>query len=568
MAKGVVESVGVACDLGGVVVPSAKVLTASPGRWPLRAPACIIAAALLLAGGCAQGPHLIPVVKRELIDREVVEYPNDQTLTPFITGLTAPCAIGFENDNPTYKGSIIIAESGSDDEPRIYGFKPNGEQFWIYPKFTRVPLLDSSYRMYGPIGGLAMYKGKIYVSHRNAEGMGMISALDYEGHHSTIVSELPAQGDYAVTDLAIHPSNGRLYFGVGAATNSGVVGLDNWEEGWVNKHPNFSDRPFVDLKLNGYRFSTPNPKGGLFGGDDIAVTAPFQAFGASRLLRIPASPVKRPTAAIYSVNIDGGDPQVEAHGIRLPRGLVFNEFGNLFVTDDGMELRGTRPVKDDPDTVLRVPLGGQIWYGWPDYSADLRPIGELPRPPELMLLRTGYPELAAIIDHESSGLIPPDRNALLRAIFPALSGAAKMTFVPESSDKSFAAYRGSLIVALSGDRAPFANSGQPLVAPQGYMVKRVELDSKQVSDFIVNAKRSPASKIGNPDGALERPIDVKFGPDGALYIVDYGQMVVKDGHEQVKSRTGKIFRLGVPAVPTTAPASADDDNSGIINYQR
>ena len=543
------------------------VLTAFSVRR-FRTSACVIAAACLLVSGCAEGPNLIPVAKREVIDRAVVEYPNDQMLTPYIGGLTAPCAIGFETDNADYRGSVIIAESGADDEPQIFGFKPNGEQFWIYPRYTRLPIFDTSFHLYGPIGGMAVAHGKIYVSHRDANGMGMISALDYQGHHSTIVSELPAQGDYSVTDIAIHPSNGRLYFGVGAATNSGVVGLDNWQVGWVQKHSKFSDQSFVKpfLKLNGYRFSTLNPNGGLFGGDDVAVTAPFQPFGASRLLRIPPSPVGKPTAAVYSVNIEGGDLRVEAHGIRLPRGLVFNDFGNLFVTDDGMELRGTRPVKDDPDSILRVPLGGQIWYGWPDFTADLENISD-PKfwPPETMLLPSGYPELAPLIDHDASGLIPPDRNTLLRAVFPALSGAAKMTFVPDNSDKSFESYRGSLIVALSGDRAPFANSGLPLVGPQGYQVKHVDPDTKLVTDFVFNAKRLPASMISYPDNAIERPIDVKFGPDGALYIVDFGEMVVKNGQEQIVSKTGKVYRLGLAATPTMQPESAKNQ-SHAMNY--
>jgi glucose/arabinose dehydrogenase len=42
---------------------------------------------------------------------------------------------------------------------------------------------------------------------------------------------------------------------------------------------------------------------------------------------------------------------------------------------------------------------------------------------------------------------------------------------------------------------------------------------------------------------LERPIDVKFGPDGALYILDYGQMYMKDGQEKVTPGTGRIWKV-------------------------
>ncbi|HEX8322993.1 MAG TPA: hypothetical protein VF595_03685 [Tepidisphaeraceae bacterium] len=523
------------------------------GPWAFGI-ACLIG---LWAGGCARGPHLLAADERPVIDRVEIEYPNDLQLTPFINGLSAPVAIGFEQDDERFKGCVLVAESGIGGRfaaPRIIGFRPNGETFPVYPRFTRIPILDEQFRISGPITGMALAKGKIYVAHRDPRGMGAITALDYDGGHSTVVADLPALGDYGVTDLAVHPSNGRIYFGVGAATNSGVVGLDNWEAGWVDGNPEFCDQPLGPVKLNGFQFRTPNPRGGLFGGDDIVVTGPLQPFGALGKLRIPAGVNGKPTAAIYSVNLGGGDLRVEAHGIRLPRGLVFNEFGNLFATNNGMELRGTRPVKDDPDAVLRVPLGGQIWYGFPDFSADLRSIGDsVFQPPSQMIMRTGYPELATVIDHEASGLIPPDRNTLLRGVFSPLSGAAKMAFVPDQPADPFKRFRGQLIVALSGDRAPFATSGQPLVGPQGYMVKIVDLENKQVTDFVVNTQRRPASQLKRVDQQMERPIDVKFGPDGALYIVDYGRMEMKKGQERVEGKTGRVYRLSppTPVAPTT-----------------
>lgn len=512
---------------------------------------------LMLAVGCARGPLYIPVEQRRPIDRSEVEYPAQLELTTVISGLTAPTAVAFETQDPDHYGSVLIAESGQGGtDVRIFGFRPDGTQFWIYPQGSTLPIIGQKFRIYAPIGGMVVTGGKIYVSHRDERGLGVITAFDYEGRPTTIVADLPARGDYSVTDLAVHPTNGRLYFGLGSATNSGVVGLDNWAVGWVEAYPEFADQPLVNLRLNGYRFTTTNPKGGLFGGDDIAVTAPFHPFGASRQLRIPASLTGKPTAAVYSVDLQGGDLAVEAHGIRLPRGLVFNEFGNLFVSNNGMELRGTRPVKDDPDAILRVPLGGQLWYGWPDYSADLVPI-ENPRfqPPQSMSMKTGYPELAALISHEGSGLLPPDRNALLRGVFSALSGAAKMTFVPDRAPSVFQPFRGQLLVALSGDRAPFATSGQKLISPQGYCVMRVDVDSKEVSDFVFNTRRLPAHMTRDLKNAMERPIDVKFGPDGALYILDFGQMRVEDGKEKIKPKTGRLYRLGTTVIPTTAPSS-------------
>ena len=117
--------------------------------------------------------------------------------------------------------------------------------------------------------------------------------------------------------------------------------------------------------------------------------------------------------------------------------------------------------------------------------------------------------------------------------------------------------RGDALVALSGDRAPFATSGRPTKGPTGYKVARVNLDSRKVEDFIRNTRDLPASRLP-PDAKLivdllERPIDVKFGPDGAMYILDFGQLVMKNGHPDIKTGTGKIFRLTAAQPPTTQP---------------
>lgn len=515
-----------------------------------------LATLLLLATvlvGCRGSAVVVPPEARLAIDRRVVEYPSGFALTPFIDRLRAPTAFAFDFDDPDHAGTLVVAESGLEDQPRLIGFRPDGTQFPIYPRTGRLSALNPfprQDRLFGPVGGLCISKGEIFVTHRDGQGRGVLSAIRYDGTRRAVVGELPAQGDHSVTSVVLNPINDRLYFGVGSATNSGVVGIDNWERGWVAAHRDFCDQSFVDLKLLGYRFDTPDPSGGFFGASETAVSAPFQRFGSSNQTRIRRALNGRPTSAIYSVSREGGDLRVEAHGIRHPAGLVFNEFGSLFASNQGMELRGTRPVKDDPDVVVRVPLGGATWFGFPDYSADQLPISDPRFQPEVeMILRTGYPELGALIDHNASGLTPPDRNTLLRGVFLPLSGAAGMDVVPGRGD--FRDFRGNLVVALSGDRAPFATSGRPLVAPVGHKVMRVDPDARQVRDFVFNASALPASRMKGKPLALERPIDVKFGPDGALYILDLGEVRFEAGQPQPIKRTGRVFRLAPIESPTT-----------------
>ena len=188
----------------------------------------------------------------------------------------------------------------------FFGIRPNGTRFDIYPIETRIPIIKPGFRVYGPVGGIVCYRGRIFVSHRDAHDRGVITSFGYDGSHVTVVADLPTQGDYGMTDIAVSSIHERLYFGVGATTNSGVVGLDNWETGWVRDHPGACDLPAKPLKLLGYRFDAQNPKASIFS-SDTTVTVPFEPFGVSDITRIPASPMSKPTGAIYSISPEGGD---------------------------------------------------------------------------------------------------------------------------------------------------------------------------------------------------------------------------------------------------------------------
>jgi glucose/arabinose dehydrogenase len=505
----------------------------------LIAGACVTA--FFVADGCNSTPRLLPPSLQQTVDRRITEYPDGYDLKPYVENLNCPTGFCFDESK-----NLIVAEGGLDgSDPRIFVIRPDGVMFNIYPVGARIPVLKPGFRIYGPIGGIVASHGKIYVSHRDEHDMGAIDVFDYNGDHKTIVAGLPAQGDYGVTDLAISPIDNRLYFGVGAATNSGVVGLDNWQEGWVRRHPQACDFPWQTINLLGFRFDAENPESSIFAPNSL-VTVPFEPFGVSDIIQIPAVqfPLQKPSGAIFSDSLDGGDLKVFAWGVRNPAGLALDDYGSVYVTDQGMELRGTRPVDNDPDALFQLNLRGS-WLGWPDYSRSGEPVNLAKyQPPQSMTIPTGYPNVRFVIDHEQSNLAAPDKD-LLRAVFAWQSGASKMAFFPKTGPFHKPRYEGELLVALWGDHAPFSTSGRPMPSPlPGYRIVRVDLNSRvgEVSDFIFNTRSGPASQSSDTKGVgLERPIDVKFGPDGNLYILDFGRAQLKEGSLQIGGGTGKIF---------------------------
>ncbi len=514
------------------------------GRWN-RSLLPLLYLAALSFGGCIHEPQLIPVDHQRLIDRSLVEYPAGCTFVELIKGLNCPSSLCW---NPA--GDMFIAESGIDgSEPHIFGYHKNGKYFNIYPWKRDISLFPNGPRiLYGPIGGMAAAPGGLIVSHRDSNGKGHITRLGYDGSQRDLFADLPAQGDYGVTDVCIH--NDRVYFGVGTTTNSGVVGIDNFLAGWLKRYPTAHDYLYSPsgepIKLQGYRFDTPNPWAGIFTGP-LAVVGPFQEFGHSNLSRIPSS--DKPSGAIYSIDINGGEPRIEAYGLHVPAGIAFGDYDYAYCTNRGMEMRGIRPVWNDPDVLLHFTRDAG-WFGWPDHTTDGHPVSDYAyAPPISFLINSGYRELSLLIDQQTSRLFLAKFDALIYGIFQSQSGAAKLDFIPNKGP--FEAYAGDAIVALSGDRAPFATGGLKLLTHPGFKVALVDTNSKHVSDFVRNTAGVPASMQPFGTIALERPVDVKVGPDGDIYILDLGRMDNNSAIPRYYPGTGALFKLH--RVPTAKP---------------
>lgn len=86
---------------------------------------------------------------------------------------------------------------------------------------------------------------------------------------------------------------------------------------------------------------------------------------------------------------------------------------------------------------------------------------------------------------------------------------------------------GHIFVAEWGDLAPPTNPLRGANNPAGSQVVSINPATELLETFVSNTPgKGPASRFGMAGKGLDRPFDVKFGPDGAMYIVDYGVVTI------------------------------------------
>jgi glucose/arabinose dehydrogenase len=317
--------------------------------------------------------------------------------------------------------------------------------------------------------------------------------------------------------LAFGP-DGKLYFSQGAMTNTGIIGLDAYELGWLKRLPHAHDIPGCEVVLAGVTVETPNPLSAY--PDARAVTGAFSSFGTRTEpgQRIPAQlPC---TAAVLRCNPDGRDLELFAWGIRNAYGLGFLPDGRLLATDQGADDRGSRPVGNVPDLLFEVRQGA--WYGWPDFIGD-RPITD----PEYLPTRGPAPSFV-LANH---GELPPPERPLLE--FPPHVSAVKFDVAPLGTP-----FAGQLFVALFGDEALMTAPPGPRA---GRSIARVDPADWRLHPVVTEP--------------LSRPIDVRFDPAGEfLYVLDFGEFEMHAERGVVAEKeSGRLWRLSLTGDDRSAP---------------
>jgi len=386
-----------------------------------------------------------------------------------------------------------------------------------------------------------------------------------------------------------HPSeqlefkDGWIYWSQGSTTNSGVVGHDNG--GGANQQ----DIPCQDITLsaNGFTSALGHVTSGFSPHHTFRPGATVKAFESATGPGIC-------DGSILRAKLNSKNPKLTIEpyswGYRNPYGIRFAPDdhilkGGLFVTENGEDERGARPTQNAPDRLQLAqqnPDGSPDYHGWPDRFGFLdstqsvfNPTGgpgdDLCNPPNpnpfpacIPLVIATNPQVKPIL------AFPPQPITAPLALEPADVAAVGHDFAPDSF--VFGVVRkGASLVSREGDFGFAKENGEP---PAGHDIELVNFSRPderfrlEQSRFAFNCKQ--ADQFHDADGTprcksiedqafvsipalrgINRPNTAMFGPDDALYLVDYG--AVRDfGQSDPRSR----FVDAVPPCPTGGCSNA------------
>lgn len=476
--------------------------------------------------------------------------PAGYTVSAFATDLNFPVGIAFRGNSAKFQ--VYVLESGHglpsvcNDEtspvvggvfgaanpftPDILVFDQNGHK--VAGPLAKPTAPDTGLAPHGPSIGIAFENGfaggRLFVTDSNQairtpgaqNNSSRIVLVDPDtGAVTPFISGLPT-GDHPAEQLAF--SAGWIYWSQGSTTNSGVVGRDNG--GGTNQHDipcqtvTLSNNVFDSgggVKTSGYSaFGVQNPGG--------TVTAFTGATGAGicdgAILRASTT-AKDPKSTIQPVS----------WGYRNPYGLRFAPSnhplkGGLLVSENGEDERGARPVNNSPDRLTLAQQnadGSPDYHGWPDRFGFLDSTQALYNP----VGGPGDDNAAAAVGKPVQPVLaaPPQPVTAPIALEPADVAVVGLDFAPDS----FVAgpvKRGAALIAREGDFGFSKGNGTP---EAGHDIELVNFSDPnaplqlQQSRFAYNTTGDQAFTDPGVRG-INRPTDLKFGPDGCAYLVDYG----------------------------------------------
>jgi glucose/arabinose dehydrogenase len=416
-------------------------------------------------------------------------------------GLDFPTSVAFDAT-----GTVWIAESGLP----FAGAAPGGRIRRVEADGETVLHLGG---LRAPVNGLCHHDGHLLISEGGHPGR--ISRWAPGGDRETVLDDLPGLGNYH-TNMAVVSPDGWLYFSQGALTNSGIVGLDAYDLGWLQRLPHNHDVPGLDVVLTGQNLETADPAHPGSSGDRRVRTGAFSPFGVEihpgerREAQVPC------TAAVMRCRLDGSGLELVAWGLRNAFGLLLLPDGRLIATDQGADDRGSRPIGNAPDVLFEVRPGA--WYGWPDFVAGV-PVTD----PRFIPTRGPAPE-PLLTNHAE---LPPPERPLLE--FAVNAAAVKMDLLPAGASR----WPGQILVALFGDE-------RPMTGPAGPRVGR-SLARLDPADWSLHPVAGGAP--------WRRPIDVRVHPfEESVYVLDFGEFEMVPGGLKARAGSGALWKVPLAAL--------------------
>ena len=473
--------------------------------------------------------------------------PQGFEVSVFAKGLNSPTAVAFRGDARRFE--VFVLESGHGLPSRCNDETSSvvGGQFSVTNPFTPdILVFDESGRLIrGPLakptasgGGLQAHGPAIDIAFEKGFEGGRLFATDSnqairavgaQNNSSRIVTVNPETGKVSPFIAGLptgdHPAeqitfkDGWIYWSQGSTTNSGVVGRDNG--GGANQH----DIPCQDITLSGHLFDSG---GGV-------TTSGYSDFGTHR------TTVKAFDGAtgkgicdgsILRAKVNAANPKSTIEpfswGYRNPYGIRFAPDdhalkGGLFVTENGEDERGARPTNNSPDRLQLAQQnrdGSPDYHGWPDRfgfldstQAVFNPVGGPGDDNAAVVVGMPVPHVLAF---------PPQPVTAPLALEPADVAIVGLDFVPNSFVHG-PVKRGAALAGREGDFGFSKSNGTP---EEGHDVQLINFSAPgeplqlQLQRFAHNSTFEQAF-VGQIHG-INRPVDLKFGPDDCAYLVDYG----------------------------------------------
>jgi glucose/arabinose dehydrogenase len=502
---------------------------------------------------------------------EDIVLPPGYKVSVFAKDLNFPVGIAFKGNQRNFQ--VYVLESGhglpsrcnDEDSPDVGGtfsatnpftpdivvFDNTGAKLKVVGKPTAP---DTGLAAHGPSIGIGFEKGfqggRLFVTDSNQairtpggqNNSSRIVVVDPNANTVTpFITGLPT-GDHPAEQLAF--KDGWIYWSQGSTTNSGVVGRDNG--GGSNQH----DIPCQDITLSNNVFDSG---GGV-------VTSGYSTFNTTN----PGGTVAAFTGAtghgicdgaILRAKLNVADPkatiQPVSWGYRNPYGLRFAPSdhalkGGLLISENGEDERGARPVNNSPDRLALAQQnrdGSPDYHGWPDRFGFLDSTQALYNP----VGGPGDDNAAAVVGKPVQPVLafPPQAITAPLALEPADVAVVGLDFAPNSFVGG-PVKKGAALVAREGDFGFSRANGSP---EAGHDIELVNFSGPgqplrlQQMKFAFNTTGDQAFTDPGVRG-INRPTDLKFGPDGCAYLVDYG--AVRDFGQ---SDPATVFQGGAANAP-------------------